>query len=204
MIRPQPFFITGTASRMVWKAEERLSRISPRSRKDLLEILEERYGRRSTIVTSQLPVEAWHAVINDPTYADAILDRLVHKSFGKWDDERPASGPLLHWLVSRRQEWSERRERRPTDRWEPAARRADCHSGAKPSAGAWRMAWREFQIGFCIMSISSRQVTATPISMSDRWAESRPKHVAFIAEDEISDLSTISCRSRAYSTGSLL
>jgi len=50
------------------------------ARHDLLEILEERYGRRSTIVTSQLPVTAWHEVIGDPTYADAILDRLVHNA----------------------------------------------------------------------------------------------------------------------------
>jgi DNA replication protein DnaC len=50
------------------------------TRHDLLEILEERYGRRSTIVTSQLPLSAWHEVIGDPTYADAILDRLVHNA----------------------------------------------------------------------------------------------------------------------------
>lgn len=50
------------------------------ARHDLLEILEERYGRRSTIVTSQLPVERWHEIIGDPTYADAILDRLVHNA----------------------------------------------------------------------------------------------------------------------------
>ena len=50
------------------------------ARHDLLEILEERYGRRSTIVTSQLPVSAWHEVIGDPTYADAVLDRLVHNA----------------------------------------------------------------------------------------------------------------------------
>jgi DNA replication protein DnaC len=50
------------------------------ARHDLLEILEERYGRRSTIITSQLPVTAWHEVIGDPTYADAILDRLVHNA----------------------------------------------------------------------------------------------------------------------------
>ena len=50
------------------------------ARHDLLEILEDRYGRRSTIVTSQLPVAAWHDVIGDPTYADAILDRLVHNA----------------------------------------------------------------------------------------------------------------------------
>ena len=50
------------------------------ARHDLLEILEERYGRRSILVTSQLPVAAWHEVIADPTYADAILDRLVHNA----------------------------------------------------------------------------------------------------------------------------
>src|SRR5258708_17767206 len=48
------------------------------ARRDLYEILEERYGRRSTILTSQVPIDKWHDVIGDPTYADAILDRLVH------------------------------------------------------------------------------------------------------------------------------
>jgi len=50
------------------------------ARQDLLEILDERYGRRSTIVTSQLPLSAWHDVIGDPTYGDAILDRFVHNA----------------------------------------------------------------------------------------------------------------------------
>ena len=50
------------------------------ARHDLLEILEERYGRRSTVITSQLPVGRWHEIIGDPTYADAILDRLVHNA----------------------------------------------------------------------------------------------------------------------------
>jgi len=49
-------------------------------RRDLLEILEDRHGRASTIVTSQLPVEHWHEAIGDPTLADAILDRLVHNA----------------------------------------------------------------------------------------------------------------------------
>ncbi|HEY6291644.1 MAG TPA: IS21-like element helper ATPase IstB [Terriglobia bacterium] len=49
-------------------------------RHDLLEILDDRHGRRSTIVTSQLPVDRWHDLIADPTYADAILDRLVHNA----------------------------------------------------------------------------------------------------------------------------
>lgn len=47
-------------------------------RRDLLEVLEDRYGRRATVVTSQLPIEHWHEYLNSPTLADAILDRLVH------------------------------------------------------------------------------------------------------------------------------
>jgi len=50
------------------------------ARHDLLEILEERYGRRSTIITSQIPLDKWHELIGDPTYADAILDRIVHNA----------------------------------------------------------------------------------------------------------------------------
>jgi DNA replication protein len=49
-------------------------------RYDFLEILEDRYGLRSSLVTSQLPVEHWHEQIGDPTTADAILDRLVHNA----------------------------------------------------------------------------------------------------------------------------
>jgi DNA replication protein DnaC len=49
-------------------------------RHDLLEILEDRHGLKSTIVTSQLPIEHWHEQIGDPTLADAILDRLVHNA----------------------------------------------------------------------------------------------------------------------------
>src|SRR5437016_1738451 len=50
------------------------------ARHDFLEILEERYGRRSTIITSQIPLDKWHELIGDPTYADAILDRIVHNA----------------------------------------------------------------------------------------------------------------------------
>lgn len=51
------------------------------SRRDLLELIDERYGRRSTIVTSQLPVKHWHDYLGEPTAADAILDRLVHNAY---------------------------------------------------------------------------------------------------------------------------
>jgi len=57
-----------------------LESLDATARHDLLEILEERYGRHSTIVTSQLPVDRWHEIIADPTYADAMLDRLVHNA----------------------------------------------------------------------------------------------------------------------------
>lgn len=49
-------------------------------RRDLLELMEDRYGLKSTIITSQLPVIAWHEAIGDPTLADAILDRIVHNA----------------------------------------------------------------------------------------------------------------------------
>ena len=49
-------------------------------RRDQLEVLEDRHGSRSTIVTSQLPIEHLHAAIGDATLADAILDRLVHNA----------------------------------------------------------------------------------------------------------------------------
>lgn len=48
--------------------------------RDLLEILDDRYDRRSTLITSQLPVDQWHGYLGDRTVADAILDRLVHNS----------------------------------------------------------------------------------------------------------------------------
>src|ERR1019366_7294539 len=50
-------------------------------RRSFLEICDDRYGRRSTILTSQIPVESWHAQIGDPTIADSILDRLVHSAY---------------------------------------------------------------------------------------------------------------------------
>ncbi len=50
-------------------------------RRDLLEILEDRYERKSTVIVSQLPVEQWYESIGDATFADAILDRLVHNAY---------------------------------------------------------------------------------------------------------------------------
>jgi len=58
-----------------------LAAMTKQQRHDLLEILEDRHDLKATLVTSQLPVEAWHEYIGDPTLADAILDRLVHSAY---------------------------------------------------------------------------------------------------------------------------
>ena len=57
-----------------------LAKLNQEQRHDLLEILEDRHGLKSMLVTSQLPIEHWHEQIGDPTLADAILDRLVHNA----------------------------------------------------------------------------------------------------------------------------
>ncbi len=57
-----------------------LAALTDGERRDLLEVIEDRHGSASTIVTSQLPVENWHEMIGDPTIADALLDRLIHNA----------------------------------------------------------------------------------------------------------------------------
>jgi DNA replication protein DnaC len=56
-------------------------RLSASQRRDLMEIIEDRHGRGSTLITSQLPVASWHDVIGEPTLGDAILDRIVHNAY---------------------------------------------------------------------------------------------------------------------------
>lgn len=58
-----------------------LAKLTDLQRRDLLELIDDRHGQRSTIITSQLPVEHWHDVVGEPTLADAILDRLVHNAY---------------------------------------------------------------------------------------------------------------------------
>jgi len=80
---------TGTHARLLGKLARMdvlalddwgLRSIGEQERHDWLEILEDRYGARSTIVTSQLPPEKWHDRVGEPTLADAILDRLLHRA----------------------------------------------------------------------------------------------------------------------------
>jgi DNA replication protein DnaC len=65
-----------------------LAPLGQAERNDLLEVLDDRVGTRSTLITSQLPVEHWHAYLNDPTLADAILDRVLHAAH-----KLPLTGP---------------------------------------------------------------------------------------------------------------
>ena len=55
-------------------------RLTANQRRDLMEIVEDRHGNGSTLITSQLPRDKWHDVIGEPTFADAILDRIVHNA----------------------------------------------------------------------------------------------------------------------------
>jgi DNA replication protein DnaC len=77
-----------------------LAPLSDPERRDLLEVLDDRYSKRATLVTSQLPFDHWHDVLGDATFADAILDRLVHNahritlkgaSMRKKKNKRPSS-----------------------------------------------------------------------------------------------------------------
>ena len=58
-----------------------ISPFTDQNRRDFLEILDDRYKKTSTIITSQLDIKHWHAAIGDATLADAILDRVVHNSY---------------------------------------------------------------------------------------------------------------------------
>ena len=58
-----------------------LQGFSAEGRRDLLEIVEQRHGRKSILIASQIPVERWPEVIGEPTIADAVLDRIVHNAY---------------------------------------------------------------------------------------------------------------------------
>ncbi len=57
-----------------------ITHLNNQQQMDLMELIEDRHGKSSTIIASQLPVENWYEIIGEATIADAILDRLVHRS----------------------------------------------------------------------------------------------------------------------------
>ena len=98
-------------------------RLSANQRRDLMEIVEDRYGRGSTLITSQLPLDKWHDVVGDPTFADAILDRIVHNA-----DRLELDGPSMRKLKANEQAGPEAR---------PSAKEAPrtASSPTKPETG---------------------------------------------------------------------
>ncbi len=75
--------------------------LTAEQRRDLMEVIDDRHGRASTIIATQVPVDGWHAMIGDPTYADAILDRLVHNAYridlrGESLRRRTAKSEVIH------------------------------------------------------------------------------------------------------------
>lgn len=73
--------------------------LSPSQTRDLLEILDDRYRRSSTILATQVPVDGWHERLSDPTLADALLDRFVHHAYRlllKGESRRKTHSPLTH------------------------------------------------------------------------------------------------------------
>ena len=81
-----------------------LAKPNAENRRDLLEVLDERHGRRATIAASQLPIDQWHTAIGDPTLADAILDRLIHNAYPinmKGESMRKQHSHLTHHDPSR-------------------------------------------------------------------------------------------------------
>src|SRR5436305_10974258 len=79
-------------------------RLTANQRRDLMEIVEDRHGKTSTLITSQLPLDKWHDVIGEPTFADAILDRIVHNAY-----RLELDGPSMRKLKANEQAQSEAR-----------------------------------------------------------------------------------------------
>ena len=84
-----------------------ISPMGAAERNDLLEVLDDRVGTKSTLITSQLPVKAWHTYLDDPTLADAILDRIVHSSHRinlkggtLRDNKRASKAPCVSTVVT--------------------------------------------------------------------------------------------------------
>jgi DNA replication protein DnaC len=118
-------------------------RLNADQRRDLMEIVEDRYGAGSTLITSQLPIDKWHEVIGEPTFADAILDRIVHNVYRLQLDgpsmrkvkaaEAEAAGPprdLPTRPARARHPQGRRRERRNEDHAAPPAGSEDGLRGA--------------------------------------------------------------------------
>jgi DNA replication protein DnaC len=84
-------------------------RLTANQRRHLMEIVEDRYGNGSTLITSQLPLDKWHEVVGEPTFADAILDRIVHNA-----SRLELDGPSMRKLKATEQAGPEARSPKET------------------------------------------------------------------------------------------
>jgi len=75
------FFETASKTDLLIIDDFGLSHLDQQQQMDLMEMIEDRHGKSSTIIASQLPVESWYDVIGEETIADAIMDRLVHTAY---------------------------------------------------------------------------------------------------------------------------
>ena len=107
-----------------------LAALTDVQRQDLLEVMEDRDATRSTIITSQLPRDQWHAYLGEPTIADAVLDRLVHNAY-----------PITLKGPSRRKDKAAAVSRPPT---EPGRGRCQTHGRADAPTGLWKTARTRF------------------------------------------------------------
>jgi DNA replication protein DnaC len=92
------FFKTIAKAQLLILDDFGLTPLPESTQRDLLELLDDRYNRNATLLTSQLPVESWHGYLSDPTLADAILDRLVHNAYRvnlKGESMRKATARVL-------------------------------------------------------------------------------------------------------------
>ena len=78
--------------------DQATAKLTVEQRRDLMEVIEDRYQRASTILATQVPIDRWHDMIGDPTYADAIMDRLVHSYYHRaaWRVLAPANRQEEH------------------------------------------------------------------------------------------------------------
>jgi DNA replication protein DnaC len=75
------FFETTSKTNLLIIDDFGLSHLDQQQQMDLMEMIEDRHGKSSTIIASQLPVESWYDVLGEETLADAIMDRLVHTAY---------------------------------------------------------------------------------------------------------------------------
>ena len=135
--------------------------MTPENRRDRLELVEDRSGRRSTLLTSQLPLDHWHDSIGDPTLADAILDRLVHDAY-----KITLKGESMRKLKSQLQETHE--AEKVLEAWDPEIKKKGIERNAFP--GGTPVGLRPPSVPPGFLPDRFRVSYGTPVVLSERVA----------------------------------